>query len=754
MLYSDSLKKYEGKFKPQVAKAIQEIESYFKKGSLNVFEWDKFNIVISAKYEVSLPSRGSVYNFILSEEPILIKISLAKYPDVAPRIMSDRKDFPKNKLPHLYFSPEDKPAILCLVRDNLNQWFATVTISDFLFIGSQWYYKAATGTLLKDNNEFDPIRLEKNYGGKHIYKYDSFHEVVINNQRFIPDTSMALFLSCLYKSEVSKKYTFKSITVIPYLALEKIKELVKGTMQKLFSLEGNSDVLPLYSILVWDSEMTIESNYTTNLPSNYFELKSYLSLKGIDINKIILVLESTNLDFGGIIPVIHAVKRPKKIIGYNGDFEFFTFVIIIPEKGIKNLNDDCEVYMTSHSEPFSSELASILSNEKREINTLYIGAGSLGSKMIMHDARIGKSSIGAVDNDNLEQHNLGRHNLFSNSIGKNKAEAIIDEIKSFYELDTTEKLIAYNNLISELNDVIINKYDLLVDTTASQLVLQNLIQKELKSNTLYAKCELVDNGQVGLLYIEGNERNPRMDDLVNYACYLATTNSELENWRRADALREPDTLNIGLGCNSITTVMPDDLISFHASTFSQILASNPREKFDENGLLYLSVSRKKNHLPKISNEYVEVNPFEIYECGNNSGWTVRMFSGLSNRLLNLCSQYGRKETGGVLVGVANYKTKVVHVFDIIEQPIDSNGSPVAFTRGIVGLPKQIDEIKLKTGEVIGYIGEWHTHPMNLETLSGTDLNTIELLKEINKKTPIPTCAIIITQTKILPFIYE
>lgn len=27
--------------------------------------------------------------------------------------------------------------------------------------------------------------------------------------------------------------------------------------------------------------------------------------------------------------------------------------------------------------------------------------------------------------------------------------------------------------------------------------------------------------------------------------------------------------------------------------FSQILASNPREKFDENGLLYLSVSRKR-----------------------------------------------------------------------------------------------------------------------------------------------------------------
>lgn len=754
MLYSDSLKKYDGDIKPQIAQAILEIKSYFKRDSVDVYEWDKNSIVIAAEFNVSLPSRGSVHNLILSKEPILIKISLINYPEIAPMILSNRKSFPKSRLPHLYYRPENEAAALCLVRDNLNQWFATVTVSDFLLIGSQWYYKAATGTLLNDNNEFDPIRLEKNNAGKHIYKYDSFNDVVLNDQRFIPDTSMALFLSCLYKSETTTKYTFKSITVIPFLALEKIKELVKESMLKLFSTEGNSKVLPLYSILVWDSEMNIECNYSTNLPSNYLELKEYLRIKGIDLNNIILSLEGTSLDFGRIIPIIHAVKRPKKIIGYNGDFEFFTFVIMLPEKGINNISDDCEVYMASHTEPFSSELASILSNEKREIRTLYIGAGSLGSKIIMHDARIGKSNIGAVDNDNFEQHNLGRHVLFSNKVGKNKAEAVIDEVKSFYELDSTNELIAYNNLISTIDDSTINKYSLLVDSTASQLVLLNLIQKELKSDTLYTRCELVDDGEIGLLYVEGNERNPRMDDLVNLSSYLATTNSELEIWRRADALREPNTLNIGLGCNSITTVMPDDLISFHASTFSQILASNPREKLNGNGLLYLSVSRKKNDLPSISNEYIEVKPFEIFECGNNSGWTIRMFSGLSDKLLKLCSQYGKKETGGILVGVANYKTKVIHVFDIIEQPIDSNGSPVAFTRGIVGLPKQIDDIKLKTGEVIGYIGEWHTHPMNLETLSGTDLNTIEILKNINKKTPIPTCAIIVTPTKILPFIYE
>ncbi len=754
MLYSEDLTLFGGNKRSEVSEVIDEIKKYFNQDNLKIYVWDAYNIVVAAQFNISLPSRGSIDNLILSNEPILIKISLTKYPERAPVIMSDRKNFPKSRLPHLYYSPENKPASLCLIRDNLNQWFASVTLADFLHVGSQWFYKAATGTLLNDNDEFDPIRLEKNNSGKHIYKYDTFKDIVSSDQRFVPETPMALILSSLYESKITHKYTFKSITAIPLIALENIKENVKKVMHEIYSAELNSKVLPLYSILVWDSSGAIENNYSTNLPTNFLELKTYLSIKGIDINKIILSLEGINLDFKNIIPIIQAVKRPKKIIGYDGDYEFFTFVIILPEKGIKNLNDDSEVYMTSHTEPFSSELASTLSNEKRENNTLYIGAGSLGSKILMHDARIGKRTIGAVDNDNFEQHNLGRHVLFSNKIGKNKAEAVIDEVKAFYELDSINELGSYNNLISNVDELIINKYDLLVDSTASQLVLQNLIQKKLKQGSVYSRCELVDDGEIGLLYIEGKERNPRMDDLVNYACYLATKNPELELWRKRDAKREPNTLNIGLGCNSITTVMPDDLISFHASTFSQILASNPQDKFNGKGLLYVNVSRKINHMPIISNEYIVVEPFEVLKCANNSGWTLRMLSGLRIKLLELCRKYGNCETGGVLVGVANYKTKIIHVFEIIEQPIDSNGSPTAFTRGIVGLPIQIDDIKLQTGEVIGYIGEWHTHPMNLEKLSITDIKTIEKLKKINEKTPIPTCAIIVTQSKIIPFIFD
>ncbi|WP_333696001.1 ThiF family adenylyltransferase [Flavobacterium sp.] len=754
MLYSDDLKIYQGEISPIVSEAIQDIKKYFNRDDLKIYVWDTFNIAVAAEFEISLPSRGSIDNLILCIEPILIKISLAKYPERAPTIMSDRKNFPKNRLPHLYYSADGKPAVLCLVRANLNQWFSTVTMADFLLVGSQWFYKAASGTLLKDNDEFDPVRLENNTSGKHIFKYETFRDIVIENNRFVSHFPMALILSCIYESQNSYNETFKSITAIPFVTLEIFNNSIKQVFTKIFSSKDSIKVLPLYSLLVWDNENLIENYYSTNLPTTYGELKIFLNLKGIDIESMILNIEELDIKFRFYLPIIHTVNRPKKVIGYDGNYEFFTYLIDLPDEGIIGLNDQTKICIASHSEPFSSKIATMLSNEKREANTLYVGAGSLGSKILMHDARIGKMKMGVVDNDKFEQHNLGRHVLYSNKVGKNKAEAMIDEVKGFYTLDTTSDLLYYDKYVSDLEDADIDKYSLIIDSTASQQVLQFLTLRNLNKNSIYTRCELVDDGELGLLYVEGKDRNPRMDDLVNYTCFLATKNPDLKLWRLNDAKREPDTLNIGLGCNSITTIMPDDLISFHASTFSQILASYPMESFSGKGLIYLNISRKKNGFPKISNEYIEVEPFEIFECQNNSGWSLRLFSGLSNILLQLCKQYGRQETGGVLVGVANYKTKIIHVFDVIEQPIDSEGTPVAFTRGITGLPKQIDDIKLQTGEVIGYIGEWHTHPMNLEKLSMTDLKTIEKLKEINKKTPIPTCAIIVTQKKIIPFVFN
>ena len=100
-----------------------------------------------------------------------------------------------------------------------------------------------------------------------------------------------------------------------------------------------------------------------------------------------------------------------------------------------------------------------------------------------------------------------------------------------------------------------------------------------------------------------------------------------------------------------------------------------------------------------------VAPFELLECQAGSGWQIRMQAGTTQKLLALCKKYKPVETGGVLVGLANYKMKVIHVFDVITEPQDSKGTCTGFTRGKKGLPEEIERIKKETGEVIGYIGE-------------------------------------------------
>lgn len=132
---------------------------------------------------------------------------------------------------------------------------------------------------------------------------------------------------------------------------------------------------------------------------------------------------------------------------------------------------------------------------------------------------------------------------------------------------------------------------------------------------------------------------------------------------------------------------------------------------------------------RVSTEFEIVKPLEIYSCRVNSGWQVRFMHGISATLFKFCRNGGKAETGGVLVGVANYKTKTIHVFELVKEPRGSKGNSREFIRGNKGLPTRINKIKEKTGQVIGYIGKWHTHPMNLEALSLLRLKIQSLIRD-------------------------
>lgn len=577
------------------------------------------------------------------------------------------------------------------------------------------------------------------------------HGLVQNNERFIPSITGAVLLSAYYQDEnrPKKDELLKTVSNVPFVLKNKAIDVVKTIHQK----NEVKSSLPVFSLLVWSDSEFPETEYNTELPKNYRELKLYMHNHGIQIENILNVFYENGFDLCTYIPITHAIKRPKKIVGFNGSYEFITYTIYVKEFTKGKYNDEAEVKIRSHIEPFSFDLAQKLTGESRNLATIYVGAGSLGSKMILHDARSGKFKIGVVDNDELLEHNMARHALFPNKVGWNKSVALVNEISSLFTTHTSQYK-AFETKVEEIPMQEFAEYNWLVDSTASTLVLNYITKSALPKKLSIARCELVNEGKLGLLYIEGSERNPRIDDLVNLTYFYANSYPKLKEWRLSDAKREIINLDVGLGCSSTTTVMSDELVSFHSSVFSKLL-HNETEKTQtkRDGLIYMSVINNSDIL-EIRSEHIIVKPFDIFNCQAGSNWEIRLISGLADKLITFCRENGNRETGGILLGLSNYKTKTIHIFDIVTETQDSAGTCSGFTRGTKGLPEYVNNIRHSTGEVIGYIGEWHTHPMNLEKLSERDLVTIEELKNINMKVPIPTCAIIVTNSKILPFIFD
>src|SRR5690606_28492493 len=93
----------------------------------------------------------------------------------------------------------------------------------------------------------------------------------------------------------------------------------------------------------------------------------------------------------------------------------------------------------SHNQPLSRKQAGQLSNYDidTKVRPVIFGCGALGSKVIMHLARAGQTSLTLIDPDHISPHNLVRHALFAEDEGENKATVLATRIKTMYPHQTT-----------------------------------------------------------------------------------------------------------------------------------------------------------------------------------------------------------------------------------------------------------------------------------------------------------------------------
>lgn len=101
---------------------------------------------------------------------------------------------------------------------------------------------------------------------------------------------------------------------------------------------------------------------------------------------------------------------------------------------------------------------------------------------------------------------------------------------------------------------------------------------------------------------------------------------------------------------------------------------------------------------------------EPVTCVDIGTWQVSYDRGFLSQLSALRDERLPNETGGAIVGIADFSRYSLHLAHALSQPEDSLGSPTRFERGVVGLAQSLDDVARRSMHQVRYLGEWHSHP--------------------------------------------
>ena len=655
------------------------------------------SVVVRLELSLELPTRyDETTALVRAEEPVFVEF-YSDYPDRVPRVFIGRNDFDFDHTPHIYCA-NDGLRPICLFRGNGDEWFANMEIEDFVKHLRSWYDDLASGVNIEDGGEFEPLRLE-GYTATMSYDYEQLSEEV---------------------DKADKGKTYNPL-LLGRWSEKKIFRFTKDNSWLLYSSRFENPNNALIGFTCWSASDSPCDIYDVVLPKSYSELKEYASRHGVIIETavdwILKILKGNAASF----IVILAIRRSKKLIGVNSYYQFVNFEIILGNDadGKYVLTPTSRVNFHSHESPFTTKKAHEISNLNPEINPSLViaGCGALGSKIAMHLVRAGITNILFCDSDYLSEHNLCRHVLLDNSVYKNKASEMKSATNLIYLHELTQADASSKGIKTILEDAELMKKqnpDYILDFTASKLVHNQLVKIESRPPAISAA--IYDNGKFGLLMCEGTEGGVRLDDAMATVYAQYKTDAFVSNYlmkERGLAQEPASLLNVGLGCNSETFILADDIISLYAASMSITLKDFFAGNHADGGC-WMYISDECGGL--------KVHKIEVpqYDCYDVDTWHVRISDKVIKDIMEQTMVAGILETGGYLIGQCNLKTNTIHVVDTIEAPEDTIHRGDYLVLGKAGVKKKLSQIERRSGATFGYVGEWHSHPNGPDDFSTTD----------------------------------
>ena len=327
------------------------------------------------------------------------------------------------------------------------------------------------------------------------------------------------------------------------------------------------------------------------------------------------------------------------------------------------------------------------------------GAGALGSAIANMWQRQGWGTWTVIDPDHIKPHNLARHTAFTPHIGWYKTKVIASLEALLYPNQHAWKAIPASARNFENAEVAnaLDTADLVIDATTTLEFPRDLSTRS--SVKRVASVFLTPSGLDSVLLMEDSKRAIRLDALeAQY--YRVVIN---QPWGERHLIGNRGYLWAGAGCRDASAVIENELIQLHAATLVRQLRIKSH-KSD-------AVIRVWHTDPGTGAVTVDQIAPAKQLVHNLESLKILWDDGLRTKVRQLRADKLPNETGGVLLGYFDLKLGHVYIVDALPAPPDSEGDTTGFTRGTSGLQDAVQRAQERTGGIVTYVGEWHSHPL-------------------------------------------
>lgn len=638
--------------------------------------------------------------------------------DFMPEVLALREDFPL--VPHTNLRLQEKPRSLCLYEQSYDEIKLRWTATFFLEQIRYWLALTAKGELHGVDQPLEPLLSEtSNYL---IFPFDYVKNTEGRNSQFM--------IIRRKNSAWIVDHGVETFIPLPLLG----KPQTAGIISK--------------------------------QPKNVAELDDFLKYAGIALlselrNKLKIIKEQNQKSDIFKIPIVAIAYLPKKRATDSEPeaSDVWAFLIKSPistigkEIGIWDISEGNIAYLIKHDSSksgqnleieilntmpsFTREMASFANGQRSLVDTniLSIGAGALGSQIIINLVRMGIGQWTIVDEDCLLPHNLARHALPGFFMGGAKAEKLAEMANSIIQGSIIAKAIDANLLHPSTHaDALLKAVEeaqVIFDFSASIPVARHLA-RDVVGNARRVSAYLNPSGSDVVILSEDKNRKITLDCLeMQYYRYLINEQGFEEHLKPED-----DRIRYARSCRDVSSTMPQDLVALHAAICSRKINKILSEDNES------SITIWRADTDSLSVKKSNVSVYEMLQR-TYGGWTLCFDYFIMNKIQTARTSKLPNETGGVLLGSFDMSRKIIYIVDTFLSPPDSIERAASYERGREGLKEKLSKIEKITLGNLTYIGEWHSHPKGYSTApSADDVGVFAWLLEIMSTVGLPPLMLI------------